>query len=242
MIDRYHETGVALVRGALDPALIDEWRAPIIDAALRLPNTARDNEITAILQPDRADPALLDLLTSPDLGRVAADALGTERVRLIAAAVYIKPPGAPATFWHQDLWFFPVADAPMVTLWLPLTQVGEDNAPMLYSAGSQRAGFIDWEEDTVPTDWPVQCLSPMATGDVAIHDGWTLHASRANTSDQPREAVGLSYIADGTRFATRDALRREPARWNRLSAYLDHDGYREGDLINGPGCPLVALD
>ncbi|MEN3746557.1 phytanoyl-CoA dioxygenase family protein [Sphingomonas sp. HF-S3] len=241
MTDAYRQAGVALVRGAIDPALIDEWRDPIIETASRLPNTARDNEITAILQPDRADPLILNILTSPFLGRVAAEVLGTDRIRLIAGAVYIKPPGAPATFWHQDLWFFPVADAPMTTLWLPLTRVAEDNAPMLYAAGSQQAGFIDWEEETLPTDWSVECLCPMATGDVAIHDGWTLHASRANTSDRPREAVGLSFIPDGTRFATRDSLRREPARWNRLSSYLDHDGYREGDVIEGPGCPLVAL-
>lgn len=241
MIEDYRTAGVALVDAALDPALVALWRAPILEAASRLPNTAKDDEFAAIFQPERADAALAEILGSRHLGRIAAEVLECEDIRLIAGAVYIKPPGAPATFWHQDLWFFPIVGAPMTTLWLPLTPIGEDDAPMVYAEGSQRGGFADWREETPPPAWPLQCLSSMAPGDVAIHDGWTLHASRANTSARPREAIGLSYIRDGTRFATRAELRRESGRWDRLAAFLDHPGYREGEPIDGPPCPRIAL-
>ena len=167
--------------------------------------------------------------------------LGTGEIRLIAGAAYIKPPGAPATFWHQDLWFFPIVGASMTTLWLPLTPIDEGRAPLVYAAGSQRQGFADWRDESPPEDWSLHCLSSMTVGDVAIHDGWTLHGSEANRTAQPREALGLSFIRAGTRFATRAELRREPKRWEFLEAYLDHADYREGDPIDGPGCPLIAL-
>ena len=241
MTQDYQAAGFAHLRAAVDPALVASWTTPILDAASHLPNMGKDGEIAAIFQPDQADTGLAGILGSAILGRIAADVLATGEIRLIAGAVYIKPPGAPATFWHQDLWFFPIVGAPMTTLWLPLTPIDEENAPMVYAAGSQRQGFEDWDQEAQPQGWPLYCLSSMAVGDVAIHDGWTLHGSKANVAARPREAIGLSFIRAGTRFATRVELQREPKRWQRLAGYLDHAGYREGDPIEGPACPLIAL-
>ena len=237
----YQETGFTHLRGALDPALVSGWRAPLVEAAHHLPNRASTQEIAAVFEPHRAAPSIARILTAPALGRIAADGLGTQSVRLVAAAAYIKPPGAPATFWHQDLWFFPIADAPMLTLWLPLAPVDAALAPMVYAAGSHREGFTEASYDTPPEGKSLLRAAPMALGDVAIHDGWTLHASDPNDGTTAREAIGLSYIPADTRFATRDALQASPARWQWLAPYLDDANYREGAPVDGPACPAIAL-
>lgn len=237
----YHDAGFAHLRGVLDPALVAGWRPPLVEAAYRLPNRAGEQEVAAVFDPHRAAPSIARILTAPELGRIAADWLETQAIRLVAAAAYIKPPGAPATFWHQDLWFFPIVDAPMLTLWLPLAPVDATLAPMVYAAGSHRDGFTEASYHAPPEGNPLLRVAPMALGDVAIHDGWTLHASDRNGGTAPREAIGLSYIPAGTRFATRAALQRSPARWQWLAPYLDDAGYREGAPVDGPACPAIAL-
>lgn len=241
MSNGYHDAGFAHLCGALDPTLVAAWRQPVLEAAYQLPNRASEQEIAGVFEPHRAAPTVARVITAPELGRIAATWLGTQEIRLVAAAAYIKPPGAPATFWHQDLWFFPIVDAPMLTLWLPLAPVGAELAPMLYAAGSQREGFTEASYDTPPDGKPLFRVAPMALGDVAIHDGWTLHASDPNDGATPREAIGLSYIPADTRFATRAALQRSPARWQWLAPYLDDANYREGAPVDGPACPAIAL-
>jgi ectoine hydroxylase-related dioxygenase (phytanoyl-CoA dioxygenase family) len=237
----YSEDGFVHIRSAVDPALVLSWRPHILDAASRLPNMAKDGEFAAVFKPDRVSPEMADILGSAALGQIAAQMLGTREIRLIAGAAYIKPAGAPGTFWHQDLWFFPIVGAPMTTLWLPLAPVEDERAPLIYAGGSQKHGFENWRSEATPDRWPLHCVWPMSVGDVAVHDGWTLHGSKANTGREAREALGLSYVRDKTRFATRGALRQQPERWEWLAGHVDNPAYREGALIDGPGCPLVPV-
>jgi hypothetical protein len=231
--------GFVHIRSVVDPSLVAGWRGHVLDATSRLPNLAGSNETVAVFEPGRVSSELAAILCSASLGGLAAEAFGRRNVRLIAGTAYIKPPGAPGSFWHQDLWFFPIADASIVTLWLPLAPVEDDRAPLIYARGSHRRGFVDWRSEAAPDRWPLHRMSPMSVGDVAIHDGWTLHGSDVNARREPREALGLVYLLDGTYFATRAELQREPARWERLSTFLDNPSYREGALIQGPRFPLV---
>lgn len=225
MTGRYSQDGFVHIRSAIEPTLVSGWRPHVLDAASRLPNMAKAPEIAAVLKPDRVSSDITGILRSAPLGHIAARMLGTRAIRLMAAAAYIKPAGAPATFWHQDLWFFPLVGAPMTTLWLPLAPVEDARAPLIYAAGSHRRGFRNWRSEATPDRWPLHCVSPMSIGDMVIHDGWTLHGSKVNTDTQPREALGLSYVRDGTRFATRADLRKDPERWESLAGYIDNPAY-----------------
>jgi hypothetical protein len=241
-MDGYRKHGFAHISSAVNPALVASWRRPILDLASRLPNMAGGRETIAVFRPDCVGPAMAEILFSAALGGLAAQVLGVRNVRLLAGTAYIKPPGAPGSFWHQDLWFFPIADAPIVTIWLPLAPVEDDRAPLIYARGSQKKGFVDWRSEAAPDNWPLHRVSPMSVGDVTMHDGWTLHGSEGNARQETREALGLTYVRDGAYFATRAELQQEPARWERLSRYLDNPAYCEGARIQGPRCPLVPSD
>ena len=95
MTGNYPAAGFAHVRAALDPALVATWRPLIVAAASRLPNRAKTDEVAVTFEPDKADPDVAAILRSPQLGRIAADMLESAVIRLIAAAGYVKPPGAP---------------------------------------------------------------------------------------------------------------------------------------------------
>src|SRR4051812_23398438 len=115
----YSDDGFMHLRAALDPALVSGWRPRILDAASQAVNMSEE-EVVAVFRPGEVEADILDILLTPALGQIAARALGTSTIRLITGAAYIKPPGALPTFWHQDLWFFPIKDSAMITVWAPL--------------------------------------------------------------------------------------------------------------------------
>ena len=52
--------------------------------------------------------ALRDVVFAPELARRAAETLGVQRVRLLYDQLFVKPPGAMVTMWHQDQVYWPV--------------------------------------------------------------------------------------------------------------------------------------
>lgn len=241
-LQQYVQNGYVHLSAALDDEWVAMWRKTIIDAAMCRPNVSQGDEYIAVFEPDTVEQELSHILCSTHLARIAASFLGSTQVRIFAAAAYLKPPGGSASFWHQDLWFFPIADAPLITLWLPLSAIDDQQAPLLFARQSHASNYIDWTEENAPTHWPIDRQSPMALGDVTVHNGWTLHGSEANTSKQPREALGIVYIREGTRFATRTELQSNDTRWKRMEHYLNDPAYVEGAVINGPRCPLVNIN
>ena len=239
-IQQYAEDGFCHLTAAMAPDAVNNWRKTILDAAAKRPNMSSGNEYVAVFEPGSAEPKLDEIIRSPTLASIAAGFLGHDQVRLFAGAAYIKPAGGVASFWHQDLWFFPINDTPVITVWLPLTAIAEDQAPMIYAQGSHKAGFCSASYDEAPKNIPLCQPAPMALGDILVHDGWTLHGSADNRSGLSREAIGLVYIPDGARFATRQQLESIPDRFAMLSGYINTPAFRAGELITGTTCPLVS--
>lgn len=237
----YWENGFHHRREAVAPSKVAAWRDIVLQAAAARPNMSRSNEHVAVFEPARLEPELSKIVRSAELAGLAAKFLEAERLRLFAVSAYIKPPGGDASFWHQDMWFFPISGAPIVTVWLPLSAVEEDQAPMIYARKSHLGGFMDAPADAPPEGIAVQRISPMAPGDVVLHDGWTLHGSAGNQNASPREALGLVYVKDGARFSTRAELESVPARFAKLTGYIGSPDYKPGKKIAGPKCPLVPF-
>src|SRR5690349_7691733 len=62
----------------------------------------------------RRDPALGDVVRTPQLAALAAATLGVERVRLLYDQLFAKPPGAVLTMWHQDQVYLPIDTSEVV--------------------------------------------------------------------------------------------------------------------------------
>lgn len=180
-----------------------------------------------------APAAVSSLVCSPVLGRIAAQALDVQAVRVLHFNGFYKPAGGMATPWHQDMGYIPLACDAVVTLWLPLTPVNDDSGPLIFASGSHRAGAIDLAG--VETRYPLFINPPMLPGDISMHSGWTAHRSGRNRSDHAREALAISYFPDGARV--RSAEGGPPMMASLLAEALG--GLAPGAPARGDAVPLV---
>lgn len=203
------------------------------------------------------DEAARRFVLSSRLGRIAADLMQVEAVRLFRDQSYFKGPDGANTPWHQDAYFMPLDNENILTMWIPLTDITPDLAPMNYVTGSNRAGYMGtsngddasmdrFEDEVRAKGFEVFNYGAFEVGDVAVHSAWTLHSSRSNTSPRMREAVVIVYFADGARLAEDTILApgsppqefyaRLIRQQNRMTSL---PGLRPGDLAAGPMTPLV---
>lgn len=145
------------------------------------------------------------------LGEPVHDPLGVEW--------FNKPPGtAHATPPHQDNYYFCLTPPQVLTIWLALDPVDEENGCLRYVRGSHRQGvrphgrtqtlgFSQGITDFGPADLEREVAIPAQPGDALIHHGLTIHRAEANRSHaRHRRSFGLVFKGiscqrDDTAFA-----------------------------------------
>jgi phytanoyl-CoA hydroxylase len=105
-----------------------------------------------------------------------------------------KPPGTHSpTPPHQDNYYFNLEPPNVVTLWLALDPVDDDNGCLRYVAGSHRRGlrphgrsnilgFSQGITDYGPDDSSREVPIHLQPGDVVAHHGATIHRAEPNRS------------------------------------------------------------
>lgn len=138
---------------------------------------------------------------APLLGALLAGLGGHDGVRLFHDQLIEKAPGAPSVGWHSDRSYWLTCSSPdMLTAWVPLTDVDQDNGALRVVDGSLRApvdhdalrGFHN-ARATVPqelADRDVVTLA-MARGQVSFHHAGTLHSSSPNRTAGARTALAV---------------------------------------------------
>ena len=67
----------------------------------------------------RNDERVKKFVMAKRFGRMAADLLGVENVRIYHDQALFKEPGGGPTPWHQDQFYWPVDTANTITMWMP---------------------------------------------------------------------------------------------------------------------------
>jgi hypothetical protein len=192
------------------------------------------------------------------LGRIAADLLGVDAVRLLGDQSYFKPPRSFNTPWHQDGHAVPLDDPDRtVTLWVPLTKMTPALAPMTYLTGARKspsvtiagpdAASMDRFEDEMRAQGRrLVNYGTFEAGAVAAHGPWTFHSSRNNATARMREVLVIVYFADGARVARdpapppdADVVQLVARQARQQNAARSLPGLRPGARADGPTTPLV---
>lgn len=203
------------------------------------------------------DPVARQFVVSPRLGQIAADLMGVDAVRLFRDQSYFKRPGGANTPWHQDAYFMPLDTDQILTMWIPLTDIVPELAPMSYVTGSHRQGFIGpsngdddamdrFEADMRERGLGIFNYGTLNAGDIAVHSAWTMHSSRTNTAEKLREAVVIVFFADGARVASERPVTRDAPPQDSFARLIRKQnretslpGLQPGDLAAGPMTPIV---
>lgn len=143
------------------------------------------------------------------------------RTRMLFDFGLSKRPFSPvATPWHQDIAF---VGAPsfheMITIWMPLQDVAEENGCLSYVPGSHHKGVlphrrVESNDNGLVYDGAVDnaVACPLKAGDAVVHHFRTLHAAGGNSTAQPRRAIAWGF---GVRRA--EATVPQPFPWSRQS-------------------------
>lgn len=255
----FQRDGHVMVRQALGGPVVRRGRAAAraeIEQALAAAPEATERrpvDYFTTIQPRDRSRALRDVVGAPEVARLAAEALGVARVRLLYDQIFAKPPGAVATVWHQDQVYLPIdvgdvideGGVGLVRSWVTLEPLPAQVGGLHFVDGSHRFGAIATSTLQIGApgrvvtatidgrELPITGYGAFGAGDATFHAGYALHGSAANTSDRTRYAVAVVYVPDGARVAEpTDDLQAQAAE-------LHVPGRKPGDLIDTPSNPIL---
>jgi ectoine hydroxylase-related dioxygenase (phytanoyl-CoA dioxygenase family) len=226
------DAGVALLRGAVAPALLDALRVAISGNRAAGRPMSRQVLYTHGKTPENRPPLtdLMDQWLSPfmtegpgstravaEAVRPLADALLGEPAILFQDLLLIKRQGQREFPWHQDFGYWPI-DRPLgVVLWVPLQASDGASGALRFAAGSHRLGprpVVDLHvggpqqagADLAfnPDEWPSFAPS-YEPGDAVAFTPITFHASPAMGRPGERAAWSCIFLSP-------------KARWNHANA------------------------
>jgi len=152
-----------------------------------------------------------------------AEALVGEAVTALPPEWFNKPPGSAAgTPPHQDNYYFCLDPCNVLTIWMALDRVDDENACMRYVAGShlegvrphersQVLGFSQRIADYGPGDASREAAIHLAPGDVSAHHGNLIHRAGANRS-KTRHRRAFAMVFQGA------SCRRDVEAYERYQA------------------------
>ena len=207
----------------------------------------------------RTNAAASRLILHASLGRLASQLLDVPCVRLYQDALFIKHPSHGPTQWHSDLKMCPFNTNEMVTLWIPLQDVPEQDqggTGLSYASRSHVDFALPYWFDPDVVDLSERYLiedhGAYTAGDASFHHGWCLHAAPPNDSNHTRIALSLSFVADGVPLlplemqtgaggavGAGDGMLRGPDMEDAPSYAGWLGGALEGGYLDTPLCPIV---
>ena len=216
----FRANGHTLTRNLLSGAETDVYRPIIADAALRYNRESRKLEerdtygkaFLQIMNLWRDDERVRQFVLAKRFGKLAADLLGVDNVRIYHDQALFKEPGGGPTPWHQDQYYWPIDTTNTVTMWMPIVDIDVEMGMLTFASGSHKQGFVfDFEisdeseqqyNDYVREQgFPIERATHMKAGDATWHYGFTIHNAPGNASDKMREVMTIIYVADGAKVS-----------------------------------------
>ena len=239
-VGTFHRNGWLVVEGVFAPEEADE----IARLALETADAMDVEESMEGYLLDRSDsgesaPRKIDspYLRHPVFRYFALDGRLRDMLRRITGEepllksdqLFMKPPrfGSEKPYHQDNFYFRCTPGGHVITAWIALDDVDEENGCLRYISGSHRKGIIDHVEvpgqpyNLAPPDdlieWEHEAAAPVRKGGVVLHHSETLHSSRRNTSDRWRRG-----------YATHWATARVTTETDNLDgAYFRREDYAE---------------
>ena len=157
----------------------------------------------------KADRVVAAQVLSERTGRLAAELMGWDGVRILQDNAIWKPPGTKSLGMHQDGSYLDYLVPPeMITCWIALDDTSAEAGTITYAAGSHRwpRSAENRGEFHAPPDWlaPVERAArdqgelrlvpiEVRAGGASFHHHLTFHGSGPNTATVHRRAV-ISHL------------------------------------------------
>jgi ectoine hydroxylase-related dioxygenase (phytanoyl-CoA dioxygenase family) len=145
-------------------------------------------------------------------GKIAADLMGVNAVRLYHDQALYKEAGGGHTPWHQDQYYWPT-EGKTITMWMPLVDASREMGLMEFIPNKNKSGMLANVNISESSDiffkdllkneaLPVTTFDYIEAGSATFHCGWTPHRAGPNTTDKLREVMTIIFIEDGAVVST----------------------------------------
>jgi ectoine hydroxylase-related dioxygenase (phytanoyl-CoA dioxygenase family) len=208
---------VARLRERFEPLFAGSYETGIRpDEVNWVPGRDPEDRTRQICNGWKADRTLAAQVLAERTGRLAAELMGWDGVRLLQDNVIWKPPQSRSLGMHQDGSYLEYLVPPeMVTCWIPLDDTSAEAGTITYAAGSHRwpRSPENRGEFHAPADWlaPVERSRPEGeelrlvpvvarAGGAAFHHFNTFHGSGPNTGSVHRRSVISHLVPAGATF------------------------------------------
>jgi ectoine hydroxylase-related dioxygenase (phytanoyl-CoA dioxygenase family) len=208
---------IEVLRGRFERLFAGEYETGIRpDEVNWLPGRDAEDRTRQICNGWKADPWIAAQVLAERSGRLAAELMGWDGVRLCQDNCIWKPPGTKSLGMHQDGSYLDYLLPPeMVTCWIALDDTSAEAGTITYAAGSHRwpRSPENRGEFHAPPDWLASVRAALPPGEelqlvpvevkaggVAFHHDLTFHGSGPNTADVHRRAVISHFIRVETTF------------------------------------------
>lgn len=187
-----------------------------------------------------------NIALSPILGKIAADLLGVDSVRLYQDSIFMKRPGDGPTMWHSDLNMCPFDTNDFVTCWIPLQEVPSEEdggSGLTFASGSHRDFALAYWNDIESADfsdrYDVKTYNGYKVGDCSFHHGWCLHSAPGNSLSETRYAYSISFVVDGAPILREEGHIRYPDNedYQSYADWIEDIGW--GGHADHPLIPVV---
>ena len=213
----YRRDGFVRLPNVLSPAVLEVYGAEftrLVQALNRqtLPIAERNTYGKAFLQITNLwehSEKVKEFVLCRRLGKIAAELMGVDGVRIYHDQALYKEPGGGFTPWHADQFYWPLANDNTVTAWIPLQPVPLEMGPLSFCVGSHKMlknrdmAISDESEEKIGrtlNDY-AKDVKPFALGEVSFHSGWTFHRAGPNGTGRMRAVMTIIYMEDGMRVA-----------------------------------------
>jgi ectoine hydroxylase-related dioxygenase (phytanoyl-CoA dioxygenase family) len=252
-IESYQDKGHILLRGVAKSREVQAYRKLITRSTEELaksykPMHERDTYGKAFIQNMNlwvGDEGVRRYTLATRFGKIAADLMGVDGVRLYHDQALYKEAGGGPTPWHQDQQYWPLDGVKCVTMWMPLVDAKADMGTMRFADGSQELGYLgamnisddsdNFLEALIATrGYNIAFAGDMSAGDATFHNGWTIHGACGNASTTTtREVMTVIYFEAGAVLTPPDSESRE----SDLATWFP--GLKAGDLAASELNPVV---
>jgi phytanoyl-CoA hydroxylase len=157
-------------------------------------------KITQIMRPSLVEPQLTESIVYEAALAKAKKLLGDDMALDFDMLINKAPMTNTETPWHQDAaYWIKMPDKRAVSCWIALDNVTEENGCMWFIPKSKNNDIL--QHFSLPNKGALYCKTntenaqciPLNAGGCTFHDGFTLHFSKGNTTNNQRRALILNF-------------------------------------------------
>lgn len=206
----YREYGYVKLKNVLSPEVLDFYGQLITSEVIRLntlikpmeERTTYEKAFLQIMNLWRENEEVKEFVFSKRLAKIATDLMQVTGVRLYHDQALYKEPSGGITPWHADQFYWPLATANTITVWIPLQATPMEMGPLAFAEKSQSVEIgrdleiSDESEAYMATQLTQFELNeaPFELGEVSFHAGWLFHRAGANQSGVARKVMTMIYM------------------------------------------------